>query len=68
MLTANANLLFNPFVPNAPFLYPLKSSENRKVEKGSIGSRWVQIKSSIIFAKNSFISVWQDPKYASKKT
>ena len=21
----------NPFVPNAPFLYPLKTSENRKV-------------------------------------
>ena len=25
----------NPFVPNAPFLYSLKTSENRKVEKGS---------------------------------
>ena len=22
--------LINPFVPNAPFLYPLKTSENRK--------------------------------------
>ena len=22
---------FNPFVPNAPFLYPSKTSENRKV-------------------------------------
>ena len=22
---------FNPFVPNAPFLYPMKTSENRKV-------------------------------------
>ena len=21
----------NPFVPNAPFLYPLKTSENRKI-------------------------------------
>ena len=21
---------FNPFAPNAPFLYPLKTSENRK--------------------------------------
>ena len=37
-----------PFVPNAPFLYPLKTSENFKifwcfqgVEKGFIGSRWV---------------------------
>ena len=25
---------FNPFVPNAPFLYPLKTSENRKVFSG----------------------------------
>ena len=31
--------LVNPFVPNAPFLYPLKTSENRKVKKGCIGSR-----------------------------
>ena len=23
--------LFNPFIPNAPFLYPLKTSENPKV-------------------------------------
>ena len=36
----------NPFVPNASFLYPLKSSENRKilyfqgVEKGCIGNEW----------------------------
>ena len=27
------NLKFNPFVPNVPFLYPLKTSENRKVLK-----------------------------------
>ena len=24
---------FNPFVPNAPFLYPLKTSENRKANQ-----------------------------------
>ena len=42
-------LLFNPFVPNAPFLYPLKTSQNRKifwcfqeVEKGCIGNKWVK--------------------------
>ena len=42
-------LNFNPFVPNAPFLYPLKSSENRKVfwcfqgvEKGCIRNEWVK--------------------------
>ena len=37
-------LQLNPFVPNAPFLYPLKTSENRKVqgvEKGCTGNEWV---------------------------
>ena len=40
---------FNPFVANAPFLYPLKTSENCKfiwcfqgVEKGYIGNKWVR--------------------------
>ena len=27
----SCTLHFNPFVPNAPFLYPLKTSENRKL-------------------------------------
>ena len=38
----------NPFVPNTPFLYSLKTSENRKVfwcfqevEKGSTGNMWL---------------------------
>ena len=38
---------FNPFVLNAPFLYPLKTSESRKVfrffrevEKGCVGNDW----------------------------
>ena len=26
----SCNVTFNPFVPNPPFLYPLKTSENRK--------------------------------------
>ena len=41
-------LKINPFVPNAPFLYSLKISENCKVfwcfqgvEKGCIGNKWV---------------------------
>ena len=41
---------FNLFFPNAPFLYPLKTSKNRKVfwcfhgvEKGCIGNEWVKI-------------------------
>ena len=39
----------NPFVPNAPFLYPLKTSENltvfcfHGVEKGCIGTKWVKV-------------------------
>ena len=39
----------NPLVSNAPFLYPLKASENRKifwcfqkVENGCIGKKWVE--------------------------
>ena len=36
----------NPLVPIAPFLYPLKTSENltvfQGVERGCIGSEWVK--------------------------
>ena len=42
----------NPFVPNAPFLHPLKTSEIltvfwcfQEVEKGSIWNEWVKDKS-----------------------
>ena len=42
-------IIFNPFVPNASFLYSLKISENltisdvfRGVEKGFIGNEWVK--------------------------
>ena len=38
-------LVINPFVPNAPFLYPMKTSENlnvfccfQEVEKGVLGT------------------------------
>ena len=48
-------LLFNPFVSNAPLLYPLKTSENltlfwcfHGIEKGCIGNKWVKVKSSTI--------------------
>ena len=47
----------NLFVPNAPFLYPLKMSENRKVfgcfqgvEKGCIGNECVK---RFIFAQRA---------------
>ena len=32
--------LINLFVPNAPFLYHLKTSENLALEKGYIGDKW----------------------------
>ena len=46
--------MIKPFVPNAPFLYPLKTSENRqifrcfqRVEKGCIENKWIKIKANI---------------------
>ena len=46
----------NPCVLNAPFLYPLKTSENLKVfwyfpgvEKGCIGNEWVKVSWKIIY-------------------
>ena len=49
-MTYNTNYQhLNPFVPNAPFFYPLKTSDNLMVflyfpgvEKGSIGNKWVK--------------------------
>ena len=42
------DVFINPFFPNAPFLYPLKTSKNltvfwyfQGVEKGCIGNEWV---------------------------
>ena len=49
---------FNPFIPNVPFFYPLKTSENRKVfwcfqgiQKGCIGNEcvWVKLVSKHVF-------------------
>ena len=46
--SGNLALIINPFFPNSPFLYPLKTSENLPVfrcfqgaEKGCIGNEWV---------------------------
>ena len=43
------DIIINPFVSNEPFLYPLKTSENREdfwcfqgLEKGCIGNDWVK--------------------------
>ena len=42
----------NSLIPNSLFLYPLKTSENRKgVEKGCIGNEWVK---NELYKKNSF--------------
>ena len=47
-ITSLHSLLLNPFVPNAHFLYPLKTSENLTVfcfqgaEKGYIGNQRVK--------------------------
>ena len=45
-------MYFNPFVSNASFLYPLKTSENSKVfwcfqgvERGCIGNKWFKVTS-----------------------
>ena len=45
----------NPFFPNTPFLYPLKTSENRKVfwsfqgvEKRCIGNEWINSESTVL--------------------
>ena len=42
-------IYINPFVSNAPFLYPLKTSENRKVfwcfqrvKKVCVGNKWLK--------------------------
>ena len=50
-------VIINPFVPNAPFLYPSKTSENltvfwcfQGVEKGCIGNEWVNVTFTIIIS------------------
>ena len=47
ILNVYSKLKINPFVPNAPFFYPLKTAENLSVfwcfqgiEKGCIGNEW----------------------------
>ena len=49
MLYGFKHLTFNPFDPNVPFLYSLKTSENRKifwyfqgVEKGCTANEWIK--------------------------
>ena len=56
----------NPFLPNTPFLYPLKTSENRKVfwcfqevGKACIGNKWVKaFKSCLWRNETSRLDEW----------
>ena len=46
----------NPFVLNAPFLYPLKTSENRKGgENRCIGNEWANSEKSILAPINPIL-------------
>ena len=55
--------IYNLFVANAPFLYPLKSSENLTVflffQKGWIGNKW----DNETFSENNSIIDGSRPKY-----
>ena len=62
----------NPFVPNAPFLYPLKTSENHKVfwcfqgvKKGCIGNEWVNGKDNLQQLKVVCNVIWSPPTFKS---
>ena len=70
----------NEFVPNTPFLYPSKTSENRKVfwffqgvEKECIGNKWVKYTSLLLHTLYlthfmplvSFYSPWKRQKTSS---
>ena len=55
---------FNPFVPNASFLYPLKRSENRKiflcfqgVDKGCIGNKWAKTYLAMSILHKKFLKI-----------
>ena len=59
------NLKINPFVPNAPFLYLLKTSEKCKVfwcfqglEKGCIGDEWVNNNHRLVIENLSISSIF----------
>ena len=60
MLRVVLPVIFNSIVPNALFLYPLETSENRKVlwcfqgvEKGCIRNKWVNGLKRKVVTKNN---------------
>ena len=56
-LNSYSGLSINRFVPNAPFLYPLKTSENlfSGVQKGCIGYKWVNVLRELDFSVNYYV-------------
>ena len=58
-------LLVNPLVPNAPFVYPLKTSENLKafcfqgVHKACIGNKWVKRDNFFLILGFQKLSKWR---------
>ena len=53
------NFVLNPFVPNTPFLYPLKTSENRKVFRCFQEAEWRCI-------GNEWVKIWKSMKYSQR--
>ena len=43
VLSGFISAVLNPFVPNVPFLYPQKTSENRKVSGGRERVHWEEM-------------------------
>ena len=67
-------LSFNPFVANAPFLYPQKTSENLTVfwcfqglEKRCIGNKWVNMNGSKLIQENFDLLICLLEKYEIKQ-
>ena len=57
---------FDPFVPNALFLYPLKTSENLMVEKEGIGNKWFNCHGPLeshVVTKVEHVCEWLLTKY-----
>ena len=75
-LLRNENVLLNLFLPNAPFLYPLKTSENftvflyfQGVEKECIGKNgekkfgWGFMFHTVIILLSCYFYLWEKPLY-----
>ena len=59
-------VFINPFVPNAPFLYPLKISENltfSNVFRGCIGNKWVKEMNLRLMFIKAFLRTCKLPRH-----